>query len=261
MSNSGEIVIRLKGFSESGPLTPYSYDISELKSLLQIMESLIDSFYPKDSKRPPVSYEIKRGSVLNIFRTSKQISVSVLAIASMIGSANSLEGVEYKTAKAFQELQKSAVTKGYTYEISDSENSSPVLRVTPTSNFKVRDSIWVDTEVYLYGSLENAGGSSKSNVHIRTKEYGLVIVDTDRDMLKERKENFLYRNFAIRAASRVDVSTGQLDLTHVKMIDMTPFDPIYDENYLDNLIDKAGRNWKEIEDVDLWLNEMRGYYG
>lgn len=261
MSNSGEIVIKLKGYSESSPLTPDNYDIGELKNLLQIMENLIDSVYPKDTKRPPVSYEIKRGSVVNIFRTSRQISVSVLAIAAMIGSANSLEGVEYKTAKAFQELQKSAVAKGYTYEISDSENSLPVLSVTPTSNLKVNESIWVDTELYLYGTLENAGGSSKSNVHIRTKDYGLVIVDTDRDMLKDRKDNFLYRNFAIRANSRIDISTGQIDFTHVKMIDMTPFDPVYDEGYLDSLIDKAEENWKEVEDVDSWLNEMRGYNG
>lgn len=124
MNNLGEIIIRIKGHSASGPLSPENFDIHELKELLTTVENLIDSFYLANTKRLPVSYQIKKGSVVNIFKTSKQVAVSVMAVASMIGASNSLDGVEYRTAKAFCDLQKSAISNGYSYEFSDSELSA-----------------------------------------------------------------------------------------------------------------------------------------
>lgn len=261
MNSSGEIIIRIKGHSKNGPLTPDNYDIRELRDLLSIVENLIDSFYPADVKRLPVSYEVKKGSVVNIFRTSKQIAVSVMAVASMIGASNSLEGVEYRTAKAFCDLQKSAVSKGYTYEFFGSEYSESVLNISPESKLSISESVWAEAEVYLYGTLENAGGASKSNVHIRTKEYGLVVVESNRDFLKDQEDNFLYHNFAIRAATRVNVISGEIDFSNMRMLEMTPFNPKYDSDYLDSLISKATRNWTDVEDVNLWLNEIRGKNG
>jgi hypothetical protein len=33
----------------------------------------------------------------------------------------------------------------------------------------------------------------------------------------------------------------------------------YDEQYLNGLIEKASKNWTNIKDKDLWLQEIRGY--
>lgn len=184
MNSSGEIIIRIKGHSKNGPLTPDNYDIRELKDLLSIVENLIDSFYPADVKRLPVSYEVKKGSVVNIFRTSKQIAVSVMAVASMIGASNSLEGVEYRTAKAFCDLQKSAVSKGYTYEFSGSEYSESVLNISPESKLKMakKPDIESSYSVLLDTSFLIRLLKADDPLHANAKAYFRYFIENDVEM-------------------------------------------------------------------------------
>lgn len=41
--------------------------------------------------------------------------------------------------------------------------------------------------------------------------------------------------------------------------EMTDYQPKFDKNYLDSLIEKAKENWKDI-DADEFLNQLRGDY-
>lgn len=36
------------------------------------------------------------------------------------------------------------------------------------------------------------------------------------------------------------------------------YEPKYNENYLNGLIKKATKNWKDIKDPDIWLRNLRG---
>ena len=132
------------------------------------------------------------------------------------------------------------------------------LRITPETHYWRSSEIWVDAEVYLYGTLTDAGGKDKSNIHLDTKEYGQVTIDSDKEYLKSFPENLLYKEFGIRAIGKQSLATGEIDLSSLKLISIQGYRPVYDENYLNGLIAKASKSWTGV-DVDRFMSDLRDY--
>ncbi len=57
---------------------------------------------------------------------------------------------------------------------------------------------------------------------------------------------------------RVKGSNGRIELESESNT-LVDYIPVYDENYLNGLINKAKNKWKGI-DADKWLNDLRGGY-
>lgn len=121
-------------------------------------------------------------------------------------------------------------------------------------NFDIRE-IKSLFEFYFYGTVINAGGKDKTNIHLQTKDYGLIIIATPKEILEKQKENILYRHFSVRAKGRQNISTREIDPTSFELLEMIPFDPNYNEQYLANLIKKASPRWKGVHDADKWLSK------
>lgn len=256
MAEDGKIEIRVTGKIGNEPLSPDNFDIREIRELFDVVETLL---YPSNKLgRPSISYSIKEGSVKNIFTTTRQAAVSFLAIIAMVQETNSLEGLELSTAKALQEVQKSAVRNNYIYEFYDPGKGKPSLTISSNTSFHINENLWADAEFYFYGTLVNAGGKDKSNVHINTKEHGLLIIATEKQLLMELKENVLYKFFKVQAKGRQNIITKELDASSLKLLEMEPFDPAYTEQYITDLIKKASPKWKNVRDVDNWLSKIRG---
>ena len=69
MENKSHIEIHITGKKGQLSLSPDTYDISELRSLLDRAEQLLFPTIERKN-RPIVSYEIQDGSVRHIFKTS-----------------------------------------------------------------------------------------------------------------------------------------------------------------------------------------------
>lgn len=121
------------------------------------------------------------------------------------------------------------------------------------------DKIMVDAEVYLYGTITEVGGKDKPTIHIDTKEYGLVTIDSDKEYLKSFKENLLYKEFGVRAKGKQSLATGEIDMSSLKLVSLQGYRPVYDEDYLNGLIAKAAKSWANV-DVDAFMSELRGGY-
>ena len=150
------------------------------------------------------------------------------------------------------------VSKNYEYSITTSEWHDGELRITPQTNYRRSSEVWVDAEVYLYGTLTDAGGKDKSNIHLDTKEYGQVTIDSDKEYLKNIRENLLYKEFGVRAQGKQSLATGEIDMSSLRLISLQGYRPVFDENYLNGLIAKASRSWAGV-DVDSYMTDLRGY--
>jgi hypothetical protein len=257
MEKIGHIEIRVIGNEGNNPLTPDNYDIREIKAMLENIEDIL---YPGNKKsRPDITYQIERGSVKNIFKTSLQAVVSFAAVVSMINSSGSIDGLELPTAKAIENIQTVARTKNYSFELKTSEAEDIILNITPKTNYQRSANLWVDAELYFYGELTNAGGKNKANIHINTKEVGTIIIETDKEFLKNEQDNLLYKEYGVRVVGKQNIETGEIDSSYLKLVDLIDYNPKYDEAYLNNLIAKASPKFKGI-DADVWLQEMRGVY-
>ncbi|MFW5805718.1 MAG: hypothetical protein ACOCVX_04230 [Bacteroidales bacterium] len=257
MDKFGHIEIRVLGNKGNLKLSPDNYDVKEIVSMLQNIEDLL---YPTNKKdRPLITYDLQEGSVKHIFKTSIQAIIGFSAILTQIQKSNSIDFLELKTAQAIENIQNFSYQKNYDFEIRSSVDNETVLNINPGTRFFRTENIWVDAELYFYGTLTNAGGKSSINIHVDTDEFGSLTIDTDKDFLKEQEENLLYKKFGIRALGKQNIETGEIDKKTLKLVDLIDFAPKYDDAYLNSLIKKAKVNWKGIN-PDQWLNEIRGDY-
>lgn len=65
----------------------------------------------------------------------------------------------------------------------------------------------------------------------------------------------------IRIKGRQNIRSGELDMSSLELLDMKQYDPSFNEQYLARLIKKATPKWHEIDDVDEWVNKIRGVNG
>lgn len=256
MDQRGTIEIRVSGNKGNLELSPDIYDIKEIVQIFDAVESIL--FSGSKKQRPEISYSIERGSVRHIFKTSFQSIVATSAILASVLKTGSIDKLDLPTARAIEKLQADAISKNYDFTITTSEWHDGELRITPQTHYQRSSDIWVDAEVYLYGTLTDAGGKDKSSIHLDTKEYGQVTIDSDKEYLKSFPENLLYKEFGIRAKGKQSLATGEIDMSSLKLISLQGYRPVYDENYLNGLIAKASKSWGGV-DVDRFLSDLRGY--
>ena len=257
MEKTGHIEIRVIGNEGNNPLTPDNYDIREIKTMLDNIEDIL---YPGNKKsRPDITYQIEQGSVINIFKTSLQAVVSFSAVIGMVNNTGSIDGLELPTAKAIENIQTLARVKNYSFELKTSETEDILLNINPQTNFQRTANLWVDAELYFYGILTNAGGKKNANIHLDTKEIGTIIIETDKEFLKNEEDNLLYEEYGVRVLGRQNIETGEIDSSFLKLVELIDYNPKYEEAYLNDLIAKASTKFKDI-DADIWLQEMRGGY-
>lgn len=257
MEKFGNIEIKVFGNKGNLQLSPDNYDVKEVIFILQNVEDLL---YPTNRKdRPIIAYNIQEGSVKHIFKTSIQAIIGFSAILFQIQKSNSIDFLELKTAQAIENIQNFSYQKNYDFEIRTSIENDLSFKINPQSKYFRTENVWVDAELYFYGTLTNAGGKSKANIHLDTEEFGSLTIDTNKDYLMDREENLLYRKFGVRAIGKQNIETGEIDNRTLKLIQLISFEPKYDDEYLKSLIHKAKNNWKGIN-PDEWLNNLRGGY-
>jgi hypothetical protein len=254
----GFIEIRITGSKGNIELSPDNYDIREIISILENAENLL---YPGDKKdRPTISYDIQKGSVKHILKTSIQFIIGFNAIIGQVNEVEDIDFLDISTAKAFENIQNIAIKKDYTFSIKTSLHNTNEVQVDRTTRYFRTEAIWVDAEFYFYGKVTNAGGKDKANIHILTSESGTIRIQTPISFLEEYEENLLYKTLGIRAMGKQHSSTGEIDTSTLKFIELVDYHPKYDDSYLKNLRDRARKSWLNSIDPDIWLKEIRGGY-
>lgn len=256
MDQRGTIEIRVSGSKGNLALSPDHYDIKEIAQLFDAVETIL--FSGNKKQRPEITYSIESGSVRHVFKTSFQAIVAISAILANVLETGSIDKLELPTARAIEKMQSDAIAKNYEFAITTSEWHGGELRITPQTHYRRSEEIWVDAEIYLYGTLTDAGGKDKSNIHLDTKEFGQVTIDADKEYLRSFEENLLYKEFGVRAKGKQSLATGEIDLSSLRLISLRGYRPVYDESYLNDLITKASKSWEGV-DVDDFISELRDY--
>lgn len=257
MNKIGQIEIIVKGFKGNVEVTPDNYDIKDIVDILQNVENLL---FPNNKKeRPIISYDIEKGSVKHIIKTSMQAILGFNAILFQVQNDNSIDFLEVQTAKAFEFFQESAQKQNFEFTISTSIQNTSQIVINKDTKLHRSEEVWADAEFYFYGVIIDAGGKLKANIHLDTKEYGLLKIDASKEVLAEYESNPLYKSFGVRALGKQNIKTGELDKSELKLIDIIDYNPLYKEDYIKSLIKKAKNSWGNVKDADEWLSNLRGY--
>jgi hypothetical protein len=259
VSNLGYIEIKITGSKGNIELSPDNYDIRDIITMLENAENLL---FPNDKKeRPTISYNIEKGSVKHILKTSIQYIIGFNAVMGQVNDVKNIDFLDFATAKAFENIQDIAIKNNYSFNIKTSLENTNEVKLDRTTNFRRTEAIWAEAEFYFYGKVTNAGGKDKANIHLLTEKLGTLRVQTPISFLEEYENNLLYKTLGIRAVGKQHSETGEIDTTALKFVELVDYSPKYDELYLKGLRDKAKNSWLGSINADSWLAEIRGGYG
>ncbi len=258
MATIGYIKILIRGSKGHLDLTPDNYDLRGIREVLEPADSLL---VPSDKKdRPPISYQLEKGSVRHIFKTSIQYIIGFNAIIGQVSKNHSIDFLDLSTVRAFETFQDIALKRNYSFEIKTSVPNSNSVKIDKSTSFNRSETIWADAEFYFYGKVTSMGGKEKSNIHILTEDLGVIIIQTNKEYLEQLENNLLYKTYGIRAMGKQHSETGEIDRSNLKFIELIDYHPKYDEDYLKKLRDKARNSWLKNIEPGKWLKDVRGGY-
>lgn len=258
MEKTGQIHIKIKGRKGNFDLNPENYDIRDVREMLRNAENLL---FPNSKKdRPTISCEIAEGSVKHIIKTTLQVVIGFNAILAQIKAGNySIDFLESPTARAFEFFQADAQKNNFEYEIGTSVSDETRVMINSDTKFIRSEDIWVDAEFYFYGTIVDAGGKGVANVHLETKEFGLLKIEASKTLLANYENNPLYKDYGVRASGKQNIKTAEIDKNTLHLINIINYNPVYREDYIQSLIKKAKKSWSDVKDADEWLQTIRGY--
>ncbi len=239
-------------------MVPADYDIKELRALLEEVEVLL--FPNNRHQRPVISYEMQEGSVLNLFRTGIEAVAKAGAVLTLVASTGSVDVLEPRTAQAIEAMQRWAQESDMAFTLRTSLPGSSEVRIDRSTHYLRTEATAVETEVYLYGKVVDAGGKKSPNIHLQVDGGGIQVIDAQQQFLKGLEKNILYHRMGIRAMGRQNLQTGEIEKGSLKLIELIDYDEQYEEAYLKRLQAKA-HSWLKDIDPDQYLNDVRGEYG
>lgn len=258
MERTATFEVVIQGTKAGKPLMPEDYDIKALRELLEEVEVLL--FPNNRHERPVISYEVQPGSVRNIFRTGVEAVAKTGAVLGLVASTGMVDVLEPRTARAMERMQRWAQESDLAFTLRTSLPGSAEVRIDRTTHYLRTEATSVETEVYLYGRVVDAGGKDKPNIHLQVSGQGTYLVYATEAQLTGRTDNYLYKTMGVRAIGRQDLQTGEIEKGSLKLIELIDYDEQYEEAYLKRLQTKAYQWLKDI-DPDQYLNDVRGDYG
>ena len=258
MEKTGQIQIKVKGRKGNFDLNPDNYDIRELAEVLSHIENLL---FPNSKKdRPGIFYDMQEGSVRHVFKTSLQAVIGFNALLAQIKAENySIDFLDHQTAKAFEFFQEDARKNNFEYEIGTSISEDTKVLIHKDTRLVRTEEIWADAEFYFYGVIVDAGGKGVANIHLDTKEFGLLKIAASKTLLANYENNPLYKHYGVRAKGKQNTETGEIDKGSLELLDIIDYNPTFNEDYINALIHKARNSWADVHDADDWLQNVRGY--
>lgn len=174
----------------------------------------------------------------------------------LLNNGASLSSIDPKRAEIIENWQnKAKKNKNRRYSIIN-EKDGIFFHVNSDSNFHKTEDVWVHVEKYLQGTVMDMGGKTKPNVHVSLRDGTSITMSSTQDLLKSEKENRIYRDVLVHVTAEENLITGELRNYH--LLEFVDYQPIYDEDELNKMIEKGTKAWADVTDVEAWLEELRG---
>lgn len=168
-----------------------------------------------------------------------------------------LDGLDARRREVMERWQKTARhSRGSSYRISAPFLDRPIT-VSAESDYHADDADqWVQVERYIRGEIQDLGGSTKANAHVRLPDGRTLKVTADREVLRDDSVNRLYKQAMLRIRAEFNVLTREL--RNATLVEFVEYAPRVDEEELARLTRRGAQAWKDVPDATAWVDELRG---
>jgi hypothetical protein len=167
---------------------------------------------------------------------------------------DTLDPKRREVIEAWQKLVKNS--RGVSYRISSTE-LQPSMVISSDTHFHSNDADqWVRVERYVRGEIQDLGGSTHPNIHIKSPNGKPLTLKASRETLRNETVNRLYKSAMLRLSAEYNVFTQELrKATLLEFID-------YSANFVEDDSTKLTRRgqdaWREVSDATAWVEDIRG---
>lgn len=121
--------------------------------------------------------------------------------------------------------------------------------------------VWVDAELYLTGTISWPKPNSTFILHTHDYDFGQLVISLDKTQKEILLKKSLHGQNTIHVRIKQDFHTGHYDPTTASLLAVLepPLSVESDDAYIERLIQQADPAWKDVEDPEAWLREIRGY--
>jgi len=158
-----------------------------------------------------VSYDVKEGSVKNLFLVPAANAIMFTALLSEVGKQGSVDLLSQKAAAVIDKGQKKSYSTGRQYAISSSISETPFVVINKETKFIAPQTDWVNTSLYLYGEIFEDDGLSERILPILTDRFGKLTVDASKEQLASGS-NKLYNTYGLWVKGKQNVQDGSLKI-------------------------------------------------
>lgn len=168
-----------------------------------------------------------------------------------------LDNLDAKRRDVMVRWQKAArQTRQLAYRISAPFLDRPIL-VNAESDFRSDDANqWVQVERYIRGEIQDLGGATRANAHVKLPDGSTLTVTTDRDVLRDDTVNRLYKLAMLRIKAEYNVLTRVL--RNARLVEFVEYVPQVNEEELARMTRRGADAWKDVGDASAWVDELRG---
>lgn len=168
-----------------------------------------------------------------------------------------LDHVDPKRKAVIEKWQKIARTAaGLVYKISAPFLLQPVV-VSVSSDYHADDSDhWVIVERYVSGEIQDLGGATRPNAHVKLPDGKTLKVLTDKDFLRDDKQNRLYKSAMLRIKAEYNLQTREL--RNARLIEFVEYADEVKEDDLQRMKTRGAAAWKDVESASDWVEDLRG---
>lgn len=115
---------------------------------------------------------------------------------------------------------------------------------------------WVQVERYIRGEIQDLGGASKTNAHVKLPDGRTLKVTAERAMLRDDTQNRLDKVAMLRIKAEYNVLTREL--RNARLVEFVKHATEVDEEQLARLTRRGAIAWKDVPNASAWVDELRG---
>ena len=189
--------------------------------------------------------------------TTPLANPGLLADLRRLASSELIDGVDSKRRLVVERWQKQVRSRrGVRVRIEAAFLPRPIT-ISADTDYRADDADqWVRVERYFRSEIEEIGGRTRSNAHIRLPDGKPLVVDAPREFLRDDKVNRLYKPAMLRITAEYNVVTR--DYRQARLIEFVDHDSRPDEPALRRLMERGAKAWADVPDGGAWVDELRG---
>jgi hypothetical protein len=248
------IHIALHDSTQGYEATPDRVRLKTLQAFVRDAEELLRGS-DADPSIKELEVSVLKGSVA--IETYPTADAGLLQDLLLMSQSPRIDTLQTKRKAVVERWQKAAraATQGLWYQITAPLLAKPVV-INSQSDYHADDADqWVQVERYVSGEIEDLGGYSRPNAHIRLTGGKKLSVATDRDMLRADTVNRLYKPALVRIAAEYNVVT--LEYRNARLLAFVERDNRFDETAFKRMTDRGAVAWAGVEDASAWVDEQR----